>query len=108
MRVPSGHTQLRFILRLKIAAFLCELAWRRACRGAAHGGSYARWRHLLVPLYAGLDILLSRCGLVRAGLDSTEPPAPGTRGGLHLVMMLVLSSRALSNLVAWSLCHRFV
>ncbi|PRW33203.1 Serine threonine- kinase SAPK1 [Chlorella sorokiniana] len=108
VRVPHEHAQLRFTLRLYIATFLCELAWRRTCRSAPHGGSYMHWRHLLVPLYAALDILLSRYGIVRAGLDTTEPPAQGARGAAHLAMLLLLSSRSSSNLVAWSLCHRFL
>ena len=108
MRVPQEHTYLRFILRLTIATALCELAWRGACRGAPHGGSYARWRHLLVPLYALLDILLSRHGIVRAGLDTTETPAAGARGAAHLAMLVILSSRFSSNLVAWCMCQRIM
>ena len=101
VRVPQEHTHLRLILRLTIATALCELTWRGACRG----GSYARWRHLLAPPYALLDIMLSRHGIVRAGLDTTETPAAGAQGAAHLAKPVILSSRFSSNLVAWCMCR---
>ena len=108
VRVPQEHAALRATLRLNVAAVLGELAWRRACQRCPAGGSYARWRHLLVPLYAALDIRMSRFGIVRAGLDTTSPPPAGLGGALHHLLLLVLSSRFTTNLVAWCLAHRLM
>lgn len=80
---------------------ICDLLWRHACRRTPHGGSYSRWRHLALPAFALFDILLARQHIVRAGLEATWGRHTGGAG----VLMLILASRALSNLMVWFLCH---
>ena len=107
VRVPKHHSELHTVLRRYLVAVIAELLWRRACRHSPHGGSYARWRHLALPAFALGDVLMSRHGVVRAGLDITAAnPHGGLRDGLHHLLLLVLSSRVTSNLFMWALCHR--
>lgn len=107
VRDPKQHTELHTVLRCYLAAVIAELLWRRACRRSPHGGSFARWRHLALPVFALCDVLMSRHGVVRAGLDiSAVVPGGGIRDGIHHIVLLVLSSRFTSNLFLWALCHR--
>ncbi|KAI7839741.1 hypothetical protein COHA_006545 [Chlorella ohadii] len=105
MRVPPPYVELHRVLRCYAAAVLCELAWRRSCRHAPHGGSYARWRHLALPAFMLGDLLLARNHIVRARLEATLGPS---RGAAHHFLMLILASRMLTNWMVWFLCHRLV
>ncbi|PRW33214.1 quinone oxidoreductase 2-like protein isoform A [Chlorella sorokiniana] len=107
VRVPQHHSELHAVFRCYLAAVVGELLWRRACRRSPHGGSYARWRHLALPVFALCDVFMSRFHVVLAGLNITTPiPSGGWRDGLHHLLLLLLSSRFMSNLFLWALCHR--
>ena len=105
LRTPQHYATLHRVLRCYAAAVLCELAWRRCCRRAPHGGSYARWRHLALPAFMLGDLLLARNHIVQAGLETTLGP---NSGAAHQFLMLILASRTLTNWMVWFLCHRLV
>lgn len=101
VRVPKHHSQLHTVFRCYLAAVVTDLMWRRLLPG-----SHARWRHALLPAFALCDVLMSRHGVVRAGLDlSAAVPGGGVRDALHHALLLVLASRFTSNLFLWGLCH---
>lgn len=101
VRVPKQHSQLHTVFRCYLTAVMTDLLWRRLLPG-----SHARWRHALLPAFALCDVLMSRHGVVRAGLDlSAAVPGGGVRDALHHALLLVLASRFTSNLFLWGLCH---
>ena len=107
VRMPLEARRLRTALVAYAAGVAAELDWRWRCRGAPNGGSYARWRHLALPLFLCGDVALSRCGIVQQSLAvvaAEAGPAPaGLLGACYHLVVLILTSRFVTNAAVWML-----
>lgn len=110
LRISSAEH--RRLWQATAACFLvtgADLAWRRDCRGAPSGGSWARWRGLVWPVMALGDILLSRLLVVRVVFDTLQPPTEGgTLAALAQLAALLVASRLPTTAVMLLQCQRIL